>query len=107
MVDFFFFVKTFILTVAIVLAMQIQVGDKSIETHTLSFVHSSYVVMPLNSAAQGGAKLIRDLSSYVSGKVRRNTKKNAKKEEKKSSSSFRWIGEARQAADEAEKNPEN
>ena len=35
MMDFFFFVKTFILTVAIVLVMQIQVGDRSFESHAM------------------------------------------------------------------------
>ena len=41
MMDFFFFVKTFVLTIAIVLVMQIQVGQSTLETHAMGWVQSS------------------------------------------------------------------
>lgn len=87
MMDFMFFVKTFALTVAIVLGMQIHVGERSIETHAMSFVQSSTVVAPLNQVARGAAKLVRDITQTVSIQVKRNTKKNKKDEPRSSSSS--------------------
>ena len=93
MMDFVFFVKTFILTVAIVLLMQIQVGSNSIENHAMSFVQSSTIVAPLNTVARGGAKIIRDLTQAVSSRVKRNTKKNKKEEAKASPSSSDYDGQ--------------
>ena len=91
MMDFFFFVKTFALTVLIVLLMQIQVGGKSVESHALGWVQSSAVVSPLNSVAGGGAKLVRDVTRAVSASLRgkNNQATKAKKDDKKSS--FRWL----------------
>jgi hypothetical protein len=75
MMDFLFFVKTFFLTIAIVLFMQIQVGSSSIETHAMNFVQSSAIVAPLNTVAKGAAKMIRDVTQTVSARVKKNTKK--------------------------------
>lgn len=86
MMDFMFFVKTFALTVAIVLGMQIHVGDRSLETHAMTFVQSSTVVAPLNQVARGAAKLVRDITQTVSIQVKHNTKKSKKDEPKRSSS---------------------
>lgn len=87
MMDFLFFVKTFFLTIAIVLIMQIQVGSASIESHAMSFVQSSAVVGPLNTVAKGAAKMIRDVTHTISAEVKKNTKKNKKEEIRTSSSS--------------------
>jgi hypothetical protein len=73
--DFLFFVKTFFLTIAIVLFMQIQVGSSSIEAHAMNFVQSSAIVAPLNTVAKGAAKMIRDVTQTVSARVKKNTKK--------------------------------
>ena len=91
MIDFLFFVKTFCLTIALVLAMQVEVGNKTIENHAMSWMQSSMIVTPLNTVARGGAKLARDLTGYVSGKVKNNTKNVDNKKEEKKSSSFRWL----------------
>lgn len=92
MMDFVFFVKTFLLTIAIVLLMQIQVGSSSIETHAMSFVQSSAIVGPLNTVAKGAAKMIRDVTQTISARVKQNTKKN-KKEETRASSSSNYDGQ--------------
>ncbi len=60
MSDILFFLKTFALTLAVVLVMQIEVGQRSIESHALAWVHTSPAVAPLNSAAKGAARLLRD-----------------------------------------------
>jgi len=87
MMDFLFFVKTFILTIAVVLAMQVQVGTTTLENHAMSFVQSSIIVKPINTAAHGAAKLIRDVTQNISARVKQNTKKNKKEEARASSSS--------------------
>ena len=79
--DFLFFVKTFLLTVAVVVMMQIKVSEKSIESHAMSWVQSSAVVAPLNGVAKGAAKMARDLTAMISAKIKSNTKKQKRLEE--------------------------
>lgn len=87
MMDFLFFVKTFVLTLVIVLALQIEVGSRTLESHAMSFVQSSAIVAPLNAVARGAAKLVRDVTQNVSARVKQNTKKSKKEEARASSSS--------------------
>ena len=84
MIDFMFFVKTFCLTVVIVVLMQIRIGSNSIENHVMGAVQSSMITAPLNSVAHGGAKLIRDVTQSISSRV---TGGKHKKEEDHSSPS--------------------
>lgn len=69
MSELFFCVKTFVLTVAIVLAMQIEIGERTIESHAMIWMHTSAVTAPLNSVARGAAKMFDDLKL----KIRRET----------------------------------
>lgn len=69
MSEVFFCIKTFVLTVAIVLVMQIQVGERTIESHAMSFVQSSAVIAPLNHVARGAAKFVQDLKDKVTAKT--------------------------------------
>jgi hypothetical protein len=80
MMDFLFFVKTLILTLAIVMVMQIQVGQKSLETHAMSFVQSSTVAAPLHGIARGAAQVVHDLSHSVTGFIHHNVNKNKKED---------------------------
>jgi hypothetical protein len=84
-----FFLKTFVLTVAVVLVMQIQVGESSLESHTMSWVQTSAIVAPINAAAEGGAKVVRDFITYVHAQLDKRKGKH-KKEEVKATSTFRW-----------------
>lgn len=77
--DIIFFLKLFCLTVVLVLFMQIQVGEQTIEWHTMQWVHTSSLVGPLNGVAQGGAKVMRDLTHKVSSFVEHNTTNKKKK----------------------------
>jgi uncharacterized metal-binding protein len=81
MMDFLFFVKTFALTIVVVLLMQLQVGEKSIEHHAMAFMQSSAVIQPLNGVAKGAAKLARDVTQTISAKIKKNTKKEKRIEE--------------------------
>lgn len=88
MMDFLFFVKTFCLTIVLVVLMQIQVGQSSIESHALGWVQHSAVVSPLNQTAHGAAQLIRDLTGYISQSLKKKESKDKKEETR---SSFRWL----------------
>jgi hypothetical protein len=61
MSELFFCLKTFVLTIAIVLALQLQVGERTLESHAMMFMQSSAVVTPLNNVARGAAKMFEDL----------------------------------------------
>lgn len=90
--DFFFFVKTFILTVAIVLVMQIQVGDKSLETHAMGWVQASGAAGPLSDVARGASKITHDLSHRVTDLIHDHVNKYKKEDTRiKRESSFRWL----------------
>lgn len=66
-----FCIKTFVLTIAIVIAMQIQVGERTIEDHALSWVQTSPVVRPLNGVARGAAKLAQDGWAHARSQAQR------------------------------------
>jgi hypothetical protein len=72
--DFLFFFKTFTLTVVLVVLMQLQIGEKTIENHALGFVQSSAVVQPLNGVAKGAAKLAKDCGHKISALVQKYRK---------------------------------
>lgn len=107
MMDFLFFVKTFALTLVIVLVMQIQVGNKSIENHALGFVQSSTVVSPLNSVAAGGAKLIRDTTRAISASIRGRNNQTTKPKKEDGKSSFKWLWNKAQSEDESSDSSSN
>jgi hypothetical protein len=64
-----FFFKTFAIGLAVILLMQLKVGDYTIEAHAMTFVHSSAVVQPLRAVASGGAKVLRDTDKWVREKI--------------------------------------
>lgn len=88
--DFMFFVKTVILTVAIILLMQIQVGKQTIESHTLGWVQNSAITGPINTVARGAGKLVHDITEQIHESVHHNVKKDKKDDSQKRSSSFFW-----------------
>ena len=101
MMDFLFFVKTFVLTIAIVLVMQIQVGNRSLETHALGWVQSSDVVGPLQGVARGAAKLTHDFTHKLSDVIHDNVSKNKKEESRlKRESPFHWLHSSKERKDE-------
>ncbi len=70
MSDIFFFLKTLILTVAVVLVMQVQVGERTIENHALGWVQSSPIAAELNAVAKGAAKLIKETADSIQKKFK-------------------------------------
>lgn len=100
MSDFVFFLKLSGLTLALVLVMQIQVGETSIEDHAMSWVQSSTITSPLNAIAHGGAKMFRDGTSMVHSAIVRKPQKYKKEEAKASSFRWDWIHRRKPAAAE-------
>jgi hypothetical protein len=103
MMDFLFFVKTFVLCLVITIVMQIRVGSKTIETHTHGFLETSAAMLPIQGAAHGGAQLIRDVSHRVTDMIKRNVKGSKNKEAaQKANSSFLWQGSRKPSQNETE-----
>lgn len=71
--DFFFFVKTVILTFVFVVFLQVKVGDYTLEQRAANWARGSQVVQPLREAAHGGVialrEVWREVLSLMSGKV--------------------------------------
>lgn len=92
MMDLYFFFKTLILTIALVVVLQIKIGDQTIENQAVSLFRSSGMEAPLLDIAQGGASLARGAISYVQEKVNGKSEKAKDKSatEKKSGFRFNW-----------------
>lgn len=104
MSEFVFFLKLFGLTIALVLVMQIQVGEVSLEDHAMSFVQSSSITSPLNAVAHGGAKMFRDASSRIHAAIVHKPQKYKKEEAKASSFRWDWLHRRKpEAAEEADR----
>lgn len=69
MSEIFFCIKTFVLTIAIVMVMQVQVGDRTLENHALGWVQTSPLVMPLNTVARGAAKMIKEMMDKTHSEI--------------------------------------
>ena len=69
MSEVFFCIKTFVLTIAIVMVMQVQVGDRTLENHALAWVQTSPMVTPLNTVAHGAAKMIKEMTSKAQDRL--------------------------------------
>lgn len=65
--DFIFVIKTLVVTVAIVVLMQIRVGGRTIEQHSLAWIHTSVVVEQLQEVAAGAVKAGSKAVAYVKG----------------------------------------
>jgi|FLYM01.1.fsa_nt_gi hypothetical protein len=92
MMDLYFFVKTFILTVALVVLLQLKIGSHSLEEQATMLFRGSLIATPLNAIAQGGAQFTRDMISGIQEKID-GPKKNQPKEASKAKASgfkFSW-----------------
>ena len=67
--EVFFCIKTFVLTIAIVIVMQVQVGERTLENHALAWVQTSPLVSPLNTVAQGAAKMIKEMMNKAQDQI--------------------------------------
>lgn len=58
--ELFFTVKTFILTGAIILCLQIEIGESTLEEKAEDWVRTSPVTKSLNKVARGAAQAVRE-----------------------------------------------
>lgn len=52
--DFLFFIKMVFLTLFLVLALQVKIGEQTVEQHTLHWAASAPLLEPLKEVAHGG-----------------------------------------------------
>lgn len=65
--DLIFVVKTLVITVALVVLMQIKVGSRTIEQHSIAWIHQSAVVGQLQEVAAGAVKAGTRVSKAIKG----------------------------------------
>jgi hypothetical protein len=69
MSEILFSVKTFAISILIILFLQMQIADKSIETHMQNKIQDSKVALWIQSAAIGGALLLEQTALDIKNKV--------------------------------------
>lgn len=67
--DIFFGLRMFGITLAMVVALQIKVGDETIERISLAWIGSSSVVESLREVSNGGIKALSQAYRWASGSV--------------------------------------
>ncbi len=78
MTDFWYVVKVFALTIVIVLFMQLEIGNESLEYHAMSWVQNSAVTGPLHTVAHNAGVLTHNVAEWVSNIIHRHTGKKHK-----------------------------
>jgi hypothetical protein len=108
MMDFFFFLKTFLLTAIVVLLLQIEVGKKTVETHVHDFVQGSLAAGFLGHAAHGGAHMVHDSAVQMTQKIKEHMglkHKNESPEAKASRFHWGWQGSKPKESDQIDSDP--
>lgn len=92
MMDIYFFLKTLILTVALVIVLQVKIGEQTLEDQAVTVFRSSVVEEPLRKVAEGGAKFARKVVLLTQEKINGDKSKKEKEtsSEKKSGFRFNW-----------------
>lgn len=67
--DIFFGLRMFAITLAMVVALQIKVGDETIERISLAWIGSSSVVASLRDVSNGGIKALSQAYRWAAGSV--------------------------------------
>lgn len=101
MIDFFFFLKTFILTLIVVLCLQIEVGEKTVETQVHDWMVGSLAAGFLGHAAHGGAHMVKDATHRMAEKMKEHigAKHDSEPAETKASHfQWNWTKKAKKAA---------
>jgi hypothetical protein len=99
MLDFFFFIKTFILTLIVVLCLQIDVDGKTVETHVHDWMVGSLAAGFLGHAAHGGAHMIKDATHKLSEQMKANIgAKHGHENSETKASRFHWGWEKKKPA---------
>ena len=69
MSEIFFILKSFFLTLVVIIIMQVKVGENTIEEKTLQWIESSPMVSPLQEVASGGVKVVQQAWKAVFGSL--------------------------------------
>jgi hypothetical protein len=91
MMDFFFFVKTLILTLFVVLLLQIEVDKKTVEGHLHDWMEGSLAAGFLGNAAHGGAHFLHDATQKISNQMKEKIgMKHQHESSETKASHFKW-----------------
>ena len=67
--DIFFIMKSFLLTIFLVILLQVRVGGRTIEDRAMTWIETSSITRPLHRVVAGGATFIRDIWASISQSV--------------------------------------
>jgi hypothetical protein len=70
--DFFFVVKCFVVTIALIFLMQIKVGSHTVEHHSMAWLHQSPVAENLRMVANGAIHLFKKGSDATTEFIDKN-----------------------------------
>lgn len=85
-----FALKAFLATVAIVLVMQVQVGNESLETKADFWIHTSAVPRYLQGVADGAVKALKTASKTVSEMIGSSTGGHSQPAASSESKASKW-----------------
>lgn len=83
MKELFFVTKVFIFTIALVLVMQIKVGNSTLENHAHFMIQESVITEQIQVIADGAAKITRGITRGVSEKFSGMFRKKGEPDSKK------------------------
>ncbi len=89
MSQFFYFIKTMIITLILVVLLQIDFHDRPLESYMMDWVASSPVIEPLRSLAHSSVQGIKESWSRLNGFIQ--SKLHMKSREKDQRSSFSFV----------------
>jgi hypothetical protein len=67
--EFWFVLKSLVVTVLLLFGMQLQVGNQSIESRMIHWTQNSSIAKFLQAVAEGGIRATQDGFSYVSNQL--------------------------------------
>ena len=68
--EIFFILKSLVITILLIMAMQIKVGNRTIEASCFHWLHESKVAAYIQDVADGGALLLQNTIKQVGDHIR-------------------------------------
>lgn len=79
MSEFIFVMKSFVLSVCLMLVLQVEIADTTIENHVFKWVHASSIGKHLTRVAEGGVLVVTNGFKYLTQFVSKTIGDNAQK----------------------------
>lgn len=78
MSELFFVIKSFIISIVLIMFLQVKLGNTTVENHTFSWIHGSAIGKHLAKVAEGGTLVIKNgitsITQFISKTISGNSK---------------------------------